>query len=310
MAETNHYPAASPRDNRMAVENVGQSNVPHRSAFADGVGRFCRDSMGVLGLVTVVLLILSAVFADSLSSYDPTAIGTARLSPPSAEHWLGTDDVGRDTLARVLYGGRTALLVGIGSVAAAVALGAVLGFVAAFAPVWLDNLILLWLDTVRSYPMIILAMAVGPMFGGGLFTVIGILVATTMPYYGRIFRTTAMSLRSAEFIVAADAMGASRLRIIFRHILPNAIGPILILASMDIPGLIATESAISFLGVGIKPPQSSWGLILDGGYHYITTTPWLIIAGGIPLVVSTLSFTFLAEALRDAFDPKLKGRAG
>ena len=159
---------------------------------------------------------------------------------------------------------------------------------------------------VRAYPVIILALAVGPIFGAGMLTVIGILVATSVPYYGRIVRTAVLAAAKAEYVEALQAMGASRTRILLRHMLPNIIGPILIVASMDIPTFIAAEAGLSFLGVGIKPPASSWGLILDDGYKFIRHTPWLVIAGSVPLILATLGFTFLGEALRDAFDPKLR----
>jgi peptide/nickel transport system permease protein len=161
-------------------------------------------------------------------------------------------------------------------------------------------------DTVRAYPVIILALAIGPIFGGGMVTLIGLLVATSVPYYGRIIRSSVMAHANAEYVEALRAMGAGRARIVLRHILPNVIGPVLIIASMDIPTFIAAEAGLSFLGVGVKPPASSWGLMLQDGFDFAGHTPWLVIAGGIPLVLATLGFTFLGEALRDAFDPKLR----
>lgn len=277
------------------------------NGFVRGLQRLMHDPMGAVGVVLVALLVFSAVFAGVLAPFDPAAINVpAKLQPPSPEHWLGTDQLGRDVLSRALYGGRVALTVALVSTALSVGAGVILGMIAGFGPRWLDNLIVLSFDTVRAYPVIILALAVGPIFGAGLKTVIGILVVTSIPYYGRIVRTSVISASKADYVEALMAMGMSRARILARHILPNIIGPILILASMDIPVFIAAEAGLSFLGVGVKPPQSSWGLILDDGYKFIRQTYWLVIAGSVPLIAATLGFTFLGEALRDTFDPKLR----
>jgi peptide/nickel transport system permease protein len=289
----------------MSVSNT--NTATRRSAIGDGFLRLMSDPMGAIGVVLVTLLILSAVFAGVLSPFDPAQINVPiKLQPPSWEHWLGTDQLGRDVLSRALYGGRIALSVALISTALSVGIGVILGMVAGFGPKWLDNLIVLAFDTVRAYPVIILALAVGPIFGAGLKTVIGILVVTSIPYYGRIVRTSVISASKADYVEALRAMGMSRVPIVARHILPNIIGPILILASMDIPVYIAAEAGLSFLGVGVKPPDSSWGLILDDGYKFIRQTYWLVIAGSVPLITATLGFTFLGEALRDTFDPKLR----
>lgn len=284
-------------------------NIPPRraNAFRSGFARLMSDPMGALGVVLVTLLVLSAIFAGVLAPFDPASIDVPnRLQGPSATHWLGTDQLGRDVLSRALFGGRIALTVALVSTALSVAIGAILGMVAGFGPRWLDNFIVLAFDTVRAYPVIILALAVGPIFGAGLKTVVGILVVTSVPYYGRIVRTSVISASKADYVEALMAMGMSRVRIVAHHILPNITGPILILASMDIPVYIAAEAGLSFLGVGVKPPQSSWGLILEDGYKFIRQTYWLVIAGATPLIVATLGFTFLGEALRDTFDPKLR----
>jgi peptide/nickel transport system permease protein len=288
--------------------SVSANTVPSRRLLIwSGFRRLMRDPMGAIGVVLVTLLILSAVFAGILSPFDPAAIDVpSKLQAPSTTHWLGTDQLGRDVLSRALFGGRVALSVALISTVLSVGLGVFFGMIAGFGPRWLDNVIVLAFDTVRAYPVIILALAVGPIFGAGLKTVIGILVITSVPYYGRIVRTSVISASKADYVEALMAMGMSRVRIVARHILPNVIGPILILASMDIPVYIAAEAGLSFLGVGVKPPDSSWGLILDDGYKFIRQTYWLVIAGSVPLIVATLGFTFLGEALRDTFDPKLR----
>lgn len=274
-----------------------------------GLRALLRDPMGVFGLALAVLLVLSAVFAPWLATHDPAAIDVAaKLQPPSAAHWLGTDELGRDTFSRALYGGRIALAVALTATCLSVLIGGLLGLVAAMGPRWLDHLLVLIFDTVRSYPVIILALAIGPIFGGGMVVLLGLLIATSIPYYGRVMRSSVIAQSSADYVEALRAMGMGRIRIALRHILPNVIGPILILASMDIPAFIMAEAGISFLGVGVKAPATSWGMILDQGFRFIGHTPWLVIAGGLPLILATLGFTFLGEALRDAFDPKLKRR--
>ncbi len=283
--------------------------TPSTSQLSDSFKKLLADPMGVLGLTLVSILVFLSVFAGLIAPYDPAGIDvTQRFETPSWDHLLGTDELGRDVFSRALYGGRTALKVALIATSAALSIGTVLGIMAAYGPKWLDNTIVLILNTIRAYPVIILALAVGPMFGAGLTTVIGILIFTSVPYYGRVVRTAALSVMQTEYIDAEYAMGASSFRVTFRHVLPNIIGPMLIMANMDIPVVIAAEAGLSFLGVGVKPPETSWGLMLDQGYRFINRTPWLVIAAGVPLIIATLGFTFLGEALRDAFDPKSNGR--
>jgi peptide/nickel transport system permease protein len=266
-----------------------------------------RDPLGVFGLALVLLVVASAVFADQLAAYSPTQLDLRnRLSGPSAAHWFGTDNLGRDTLSRVLYGGRVALWVSLIAVSASLAIGLVLGMLAGYGPRWLDNLLMLVFDAVRSFPTIMFALAVVTLFGPSLDTVILIVVVTSIPVYGRIVRTQTLSLRVNEFILAERALGAGPARVLFHHVLPNVIGPVLILASMEIPVVITIEAGLSFLGLGVRPPTPSWGSILNDGYAFVRDTPWLILAGGLPIIVTTLGFTFLGESLRDAFDPRLR----
>lgn len=281
--------------------------TPAPGAWQQGFQRLLREPLGLIGLVIVVVMVSCALLAPALAPYDPIAINPRmRLLPPSAEHWLGTDQLGRDTLSRVLYGSRVALQVALISVGLALSIGLVLGMLAGLGPRWLDNAILLLFDTVRSFPTIMFALAVVTLTGPSLETVILVVVITTIPTYGRIARTQTQSLRSSEFILAERSMGASLVRILRVHVFPNVIGPLLILASMDLPVVITIEAGLSFLGLGVRPPTPSWGSILNDGYSFIRNTPWLIVAGSIPLILTTLGFTFLGEALRDIFDPRLR----
>jgi peptide/nickel transport system permease protein len=266
-----------------------------------------QDPLGTAGLLLVTAMVLAALFADRLAPYSPVALDIRhRLAAPNALHLLGTDQLGRDTFSRVLFGARIALEVSIVSVGLSVFIGVVLGMLAGYGPRWLDRVLILLFDAVRSFPTILFAMALVMLAGPSLPTIVVVVVVTSIPSYGRIVRTQTMMLRTQEFIIAERSLGAGTLRILRHHVLPNLIGPLLVLASMDVPVVITIESGLSFLGLGVRPPTPSWGSILNDGYGFIRDTPWLVIAGGVPIVLTTLGFTFLGEALRDAFDPRLR----
>jgi peptide/nickel transport system permease protein len=277
-----------------------------RLALWDPLRRLVRDPLGLLGLVLVVLIVQSAVFADWIVTADPNAINVMnRLMPPSSEHFLGTDQLGRDVFSRVIMGGRIALQVALISISVGLFFGLILGLISGYGPPWLDKCCIAGFDTIRSFPTIMFALAVVTLFGPSLNTVIFIVIITSIPVYGRMVRAQTQAMIHQEFILAERAMGAGPFRVLFFHILPNVIGPLLIIASMDIPVVVTIEAGLSFLGLGVRPPTPSWGSIINDGYSFIRNTPWLVIAGGIPLILTTLGFTFLGESLRDIFDPKL-----
>ena len=255
----------------------------------------------------VIFFFGTAIFAPLIATHDPNKLDIpARMSGPTMEHYIGTDQLGRDTFSRVLYGGRVALkIAGIG-VSVALFLGLLLGMIAGYGPRWLDNALLLVFDTIRSFPTIVIALAIVALTGPSLGMVMAIVIVTSIPGYARLARTSTLALKSSEFIIAERSVGAGPVTIIWRHVMPNVIGPLLILAAMDVPVVVTVEAGLSFLGLGVLPPTASWGSILNEGYNVIRDTPWPIIAGGIPLVLTTLGFTFLGEALRDVFDPKLR----
>ena len=278
-----------------------------RSKIISLISRIRLDPLGLFGLILVVMMVLSAVLASWVIPYDPTALDILhRLEPPSTTHFMGTDQLGRDVFSRVIMGGRIALKVALVSISLALSCGLVLGLIAGYGPPWVDRLMILFFDTIRSFPTIIFALAVVTLIGPSMETVILVVIITTIPVYGRIVRAQAQSMKNNEFILAERSMGAGMPRILAVHMLPNIIGPLLIIASMDIPAVVTIEAGLSFLGVGVRPPTPSWGSILNDGYSFIRNTPWLIISGGIPLILTTLGFTFLGESLRDIFDPKLR----
>nr|WP_261332213.1 ABC transporter permease [Mameliella sediminis] len=194
------------------------------------------------------------------------------------------------------------------STAISLGIGIVLGLIAGYGPRWLDNLMILLFDAMKSFPTVMLALALVTIVGPSLTAVIVVVILVNVPGYARIIRTQTIAIKSSEFVTAAKSMGASSTRILGVHIMPNVIGPLVILASMDIPVVIAIEAGMSFLGLGVRPPTPSWGSILNDGFSQIRETPWIAIAGGLPIIITTLGFTFLGETLRDVFDPRLKGR--
>jgi peptide/nickel transport system permease protein len=262
--------------------------------------------LGGLSLGLVALLIAGALLAPQLASHDPAAIDLdARFEGPSASHWLGTDHLGRDTWSRVLFGLRVALRVALSATAIALSVGLLLGLLAGLGPRWLGTPLVLVFDTVSAFPTLLFALAVVTLFGPSATTVILLVAISYAPTYGRMARTQSAALRGAEFLQAERAMGVSLPRLLFVHALPNVIGPLLIVASMDVPVVITIEAGLSFLGLGVQPPTPSAGSILNDGYTFVRNTPWLVLAGALPLVLATLGFTFLGEALRDALDPRL-----
>jgi peptide/nickel transport system permease protein len=206
----------------------------------------------------------------------------------------------------MIHGGRVALMVAFPAIGISLALGIVFGLASGYAPKWLDNALLLLFDAIRSFPTVMLALALATIIGPSLQTVVLVVILFSAPAYARIIRTQTLALRNAEFVLASIATGASIWRVLGVHVLPNIIGPILILVSMDLPVVITTEAGMSFLGLGVRPPTPSWGSILNDGYAFIRESPWLAIAGGLPIIITTIGFTFLGESLRDAYDPKLR----
>lgn len=275
--------------------------------IVNNLQRLLKDPIGLTGVVLVLIMVLSAVFAPLIITHNPNALNISeKLASPSLHHWFGTDQLGRDTFSRVVIGSRIALRVAMISITLSLIGGVILGLLAGYGPLWLDNFLLFFFDTIYSFPTIMLALAIVTVVGPSLNTVILIIVITSIPVYGRIVRTQTLAIRNKDFIQAEKAMDAGMFRILGIHIMPNIIGPLLILASMDIPVVITMEAGLSFLGLGVRPPTASWGSILNDGYAFIRDTPWLVVSGSIPLILATLGFTLLGESLRDIFDPRLR----
>lgn len=273
------------------------------------LGALLRDPMGAFGLALVVLFVAMALFAPWIAPADPIKLNvTQKFQPPSLDHLAGTDQLGRDLLSRIIFGARTALSIAVTSVGMAGLAGLMLGMIAGFGPRWLDAILVLVFDSLSSLPMIMFALAVITVVGPGTGTLILVVVLVSVPAYARLIRAQTLALVGADFIVAERAMGASGTRILLRHMLPNVVGPLVILLSMDIPVVIMLEAGLSYLNLGVRPPTPSWGNILYDGYTSLRSAPYMVLVAGLPLVLSTLGFTFLGEGLRDALDPRLNGR--
>jgi peptide/nickel transport system permease protein len=285
------------------------AGTPSTTAFSGSalIRRLRAEPLGLLGLLLVMVILFCGVTADWITPYDPFKIKVPdKFLAPELVHPLGTDNLGRDVLSRVMKGSQVALIVGVTSIGIALVIGLALGLVAGYGPRWLDNCLLLLFDTIYSFPTVMLGLAVITLLGPSLATLMLVVVVIQTPAYGRLVRTATLSVKNSEFILAECSMGASMVRVLIRHILPNIVGPLIIIASMDIPSVITLEAGLSFLGLGIPPPAPSWGRILQEGYTNIREAPWIVISGGIPLILTTLGFTFLGEVLRDILDPKLR----
>jgi len=267
------------------------------------------EPLGVMGGAIVLTFVVMALFAPWLAPHDPFKIDVMhKFASPSLAHWAGTDQLGRDLLSRIIYGARTALGVAITATGIAGLAGILLGLVAGYGPRWLDSLLILCFDSMTSLPMIMFALAVITVLGPSTATLILVIILVSIPGYARFIRAQTLSLVRSDFILAEQAMNASTARIILLHLLPNVAGQLLVVLSMDVPVVIMLEAGLSYLSLGVKPPTPSWGNILYDGYVSLRQSPGMVIIAGIPLILATLGFTFLGEALRDALDPRLQMR--
>ncbi|TMJ94189.1 MAG: ABC transporter permease [Actinobacteria bacterium] len=255
-----------------------------------------RRPVGLFGLVVVGGLLALAVAAPNIAD---------RLQGPSLAHPLGTDELGRDLLSRLIFGTRIALGVAIPAVSAALAAGLVLGAVAGYVGRWVDNVLIVVMDTLQAFPAVILALALLAVLGPSLRNVIIVIAVSFAPAYARVARALVLTTKQNQFIEAERSLGASDLRIVGIHILPNIVGSLFILLAMDIPSAITVEAGLSFLGLGVQPPTPSWGVILNDGFDRVRETPWPVLWAGLMLMLATLGFTMLGETLRDVVDPKL-----
>jgi peptide/nickel transport system permease protein len=287
-----------------ASEQAEETLVGRPSVFRQLVSR----PSGLFSLIMVGFLLFLFFLGPAIAPYGAAEQDISRrLEGPSADHWLGTDHLGRDILSRLIIGTRVALGVAIPSVLAALTAGLIFGLVAGYAGGWLDNVIIVVMDAIQAFPALLLALALMALLDPSITNVILVIAIAYTPGYARIVRAQVLSVKEAQFIEVEKSFGAGHLRIALVHILPNILAPLFILLAMDLPSAIATEAGLSFLGLGVRPPTPSWGVILSDGFQKIRTSPWPVLGGALALMVTTLSFTLFGEALRDILDPRLSG---
>jgi peptide/nickel transport system permease protein len=264
------------------------------------------NPLNLVAIALIVLFALCAALAPVLAPYDPLAqdLGS-RLRPPSSAHWLGTDSLGRDIASRILYGARISLIIGVVVVASAGVVGTVIGLVAGYAAGLVDEALMRLTEVFLAFPALILAMAIAGALGPSLTNAIIAIAAVTWAVYARLTRGQILSLRRREFVEAARAVGASHPRILWRHLLPNVIAPLMIQASFDLGSSIIAAAGLSFIGFGAQPPTPEWGVMISEGRNYISTQPWLSLFPGLAILLAVGAFNLLGDGLRDAFDPRL-----
>ena len=289
--------------------NVVFSEAPPRvNEWRRFVRVFFQRRIVIFGLLVLIILGLTAIFAKQLAPYDPYKQDlTSILQQPSREHLLGTDPIGRDTLSRLIYGTRTALTVGFVAVSIATSIGVTLGMLAGYFGGKVNMVIMRFTDILMPFPMIVLALLIAAVLGGGIQNVILALGIATIPGYIRIMCGMTLSIRENDYILAARAMGARHGRIMIRHVLPNAVAPIIVVITLQLGFLILSEASLSYLGIGIKPPGAAWGAMVYEGYRYLLKIPILSFAPGAAIMLVVFAFNMVGDALRDALDPRLRG---
>ena len=257
-------------------------------------------------LFILLIIIGSAIFAPYISPYEPQAMDlSSSLEGPSKSHWLGTDKMGRDILSRIIYGSRVSLMVGIVAVGISGIIGIFLGSIAGYFGKWIDGVIMRLVDILLAFPSILLAISLVAVLGASIFNVMLAIGAVSWVGYARLIRGEFLSLKNKEFVSAAEALGAKTHKIIFKHMLPNAIAPVIVMATLGMAGAIITESSLSFLGLGVQPPTASWGQMLSKGRTIIREAWWVSTFPGIAIMITVLSFNILGDGLRDALDPNM-----
>jgi peptide/nickel transport system permease protein len=271
------------------------------------LNRVCASVTGAVGFVIVVIVVVMAVLAPIVATHNPDALDVMnRFATPSMAHWLGTDHLGRDLYSRLVHGATVAMVVALTAIAVALSIGTMLGILAAYLPMRTERLVLILFDVIYSFPSLVLALAVVAVFGPSTGMVVLIVAITLVPQFGRVARAQALTLKSAPFLDAERILGASGSRMVLQHILPNIMGPLIVLASMDIPVVITIEAGLSFLGLGVRPPLASWGVLIQDGYQFLSDSWVPVVVASGALAIATLGFTLFGEALRDAIDPRIR----
>jgi len=269
--------------------------------------RLLGHRAAVLGGSIVLLILLSALLADWLAPHDPIRGRlTEMLKPPSADHWLGTDEQGRDILSRIIYGSRTSLQIGLIAVGISLTLGTAIGAFSAYFGGWADLVVMRFIDIMLAFPSILLAIAITAILGPNLINAMIAVGIVNMPIYARLVRSSVLSLKEYDFVQAARAAGGGHRRIMGRHILPNALAPLIVQSTLSIGTAMLDAAGLSFLGLGAQPPLPEWGAMLSGAQTYIQLAPWVVTFPGLAIMLAVLGFNLLGDGLRDVLDPRLR----
>ena len=292
------------------MNNFMQTLKPRIKNFHESLYLLARNKLSLLALIILILLALSAIFAPAIIPYPEDLADAAhteiKLSPPSAEHLMGTDELGRDIFSRVVYGARVSLSAALSAVGLALLIGIPLGAIAGSFGGWVDNLIMRITDVFLSFPPLLLSIAIVAVMGSSLNNAILAISMSWWPWYTRLIRGQAISVKERKFVQAAETIGTSRTKIIFKHIIPNCISPVIVQASMDIGGVILTVAGLSFLGLGAQLPTPEWGLMISMGRRFFPDSWWYCIFPGIAIFITVLCFNLLGDAVREILDPKTR----
>ena len=291
------------------MDSGAKNHIKKRSQFKAIAYRFTKNKLAVIGMILLVFMMLVALLADVIIDYQQYAVTqniSQRLQGPSSEHIFGTDHVGRDQFARIVHGSRISIFLGLLTIGISLAVGSIIGAVAGYYGGHVDNLLMRIMDVFLAVPSILLAISIVAALGSGLQNILIAMSVSQIPRFARIVRASIMSIRGQDFIEAAKACGTRDGRIIFRHILPNAIGPIIVQATLSMATTILTISSLSFVGLGIEPPTPEWGSMLSDGRVHMRNYPYLVLIPGFAIVLVVMALNLIGDGLRDALDPKLK----
>jgi peptide/nickel transport system permease protein len=293
----------APKVGRINAAKVDRVNGPWREAW----NGFKRSKTAILGAFIVIFFILVALFAPLLAQEGINdQLLDDRLLPPSSEYWLGTDDLGRDILSRIIHGARISLWVGFFAVIGSVIVGSTLGIIAGYYGRWVDTIISRIFDIMLAFPSILLAIAIISVLGPSLQNALIAIAIINVPNFGRLIRSRVLSIKEDEYITAARGIGMKNARILFSHILPNSMAPVIVQGTLAVATAILEAAALGFLGLGAQPPEPEWGKILSDGKNYIQTAPWTMIFPGLAIMLTVLGFNLMGDGLRDALDPRMK----
>jgi len=302
----------TPSEIRAEKSKGDLAHLAHRretrsSLVKDAIQRLLHDKLAIAGMLIIGMLLLMALLAPLVAPYDPLIQEILkRRQPPSSEHWLGLDDLGRDIFSRIIFGSRFSLQVGVVSVSLAIIIGAIAGAAAGYLGGWVDTVVMRLMDIMLAFPALLLAIAIVTILGPGLLNMLYAIAIVSIPAYARIVRASVLSVKEQDYILAGRSIGVPPLRLLFRNVFPNCLTPLIVQGTLGIGTAILDAAGLSFLGLGAQPPKPEWGAMLGQGRYSMFTAPHIVIFPGIAIMLTVLGFNLLGDGLRDALDPRLR----